>query len=68
MNKRKNKQFVYRDGNRIPRDAWDKYQRELREVDEYQRLKAMGLVTSKPKIAVAEKSPKQIITLDELRE
>jgi len=39
-------QAVYRGGQRITRSAWDKHQRELKELAEEQRLKAMGLVTS----------------------
>ena len=65
------KQFIYRDGQRISRAAWDKYQKELREVAEEQRLKALGLVRSKPRVLVAqrvglEKAEKQIMTPTEL--
>ena len=61
------KHFVFRDGRMIPRAAWDKHQRELRELAEEQRLKALGLLTAKSKIVVAERAGlekvrKQIMT------
>jgi len=65
------KQFLYREGQRIPRSAWDKYQKELRELAEEQRLKALGLTTAKPRVAVAQRAgldraAKQIMTPDEV--
>ena len=61
------KHFLYRGGQRVPREAWDKHQRELKELAEEQRLKALGLTSFKPKIAIAErvgleKVGKQIMT------
>ena len=76
MSRRKDRErakyFVYRGGQCIPRAAWDSNQRKLRELAEEQRLKAMGLSSARPKIAVAErvglqKARKQLLTLDELR-
>ena len=76
MSRRKDKErakhFLYRNGQRIPRGDWDKHQRELKEMAEVQRLKAMGLSPAKPKIAVVERiglerAQKRIITPDELR-
>ena len=65
-------QFLYRGGRRVRRADWEKHQRELRELAEEQRLKALGLETSKPKLLVAErvgleKGIKQIMTPSELR-
>ena len=76
MSKRKDREraehFLYRNGQRIPRAKWDKHQRELREVAEEQRLKAIGLIKGRPNFLVAqraglEKAKKQIMTLGELR-
>jgi len=67
------KQFVYRNGQRIARSAWDKYQRELGEQQEELRLKSLGLTRGKMGLLVAEreigvkKAPKQLITLADLR-
>ena len=49
------KHFVYRNGRKIPRGQWDKYQRELRELAEEQRLKALGLVKVVPRFFTAER-------------
>lgn len=66
------KQFIHRGGQMIPRADWDKYKREVREMAEEQRLKALGLSASKPQILTAErvgleKGRKQIVTPGELR-
>ena len=63
--------FVYRNGQRVPRSSWDEYQRKQRELAEEQRLKSLGLVKGKPKVAVAEragleKAEKRIMTPAEL--
>jgi len=54
MSKRKNRkraeQFIYRNGRRIPRHEWDKYQQELNEVEEARRLARIGLVKGTPKV------------------
>ena len=51
MSKRKDreraKQFVYRDGKRIPRHIWDEQQRKLREAGENERLAKLGLTRGK---------------------
>ncbi len=75
MSKRKDKErtehFIYREGQRVPRSAWDKHQRELKELAEEKRLKLLGLIKGKPNIAIAvraglEKARKQIMTPTEL--
>ena len=38
------KEFVHRNGQKIPRHLWDKHQRELREAKESERLAKVGLV------------------------
>lgn len=53
------KQFVYRDGAKIPRQQWDKYQRELKELEEVQRLAKIGLVKAKTKILTPEEIIKE---------
>ena len=37
------KQFVYRNGVRIPRVQWDRGQRKLKEASDTERLKKIGL-------------------------
>lgn len=58
MSKRKDKerasQYIYRNGRKVPRKEWDKYQRELKEANEAQRLASIGLVRGKAKILTPE--------------
>ena len=53
------REFVYRDGVKVSRSRWDKYQRELRELGEVQRLKALGLTGAKPKILTLDEVMKE---------
>lgn len=47
MDKKRASQFIFRNGQRISRCKWDKYQKELKEVAEDLRLKAIGLIKNK---------------------
>jgi len=63
LSKRKNReranQFIYRNGTKIPRASWDKYQKELREVVEAERLAKLGLVRAKSNILTPEEVLKE---------
>ncbi len=48
------KEFVHRNGQKIPRHLWDKHQRELREASEAQRLASIGLVRGQDRILTPE--------------
>lgn len=58
-NKERAKQFIIRNGIKIPRVKWDKYQRELKEVEEANRLAKIGLVRGKVRILTSKEVIKE---------
>lgn len=58
MSRRKDReranQFIFRDGRYIPRYEWDKYQKELRELNEKRRLDRIGLIRGQSSILTTE--------------
>jgi hypothetical protein len=62
MGKRKDRKraehFIFRDGRYIPRTQWDKYQKDLQDAAEAERLAKIGLVKAKPRIITPEQARK----------
>ena len=63
MSRRKDRerasQFIFRDGVKRPRRLWDKHQKELKEMEEAQRLAKIGLVKGKANMLIPKEITKE---------